>query len=148
MDMDGANDLQVLVPPVIDRDLIMYQQRVFKTGMQANSVRDMQPPFVVNPLTVLWRQLDVATCLTGEFFEFFKLAEMALVHVLGSVEDERTFSVLNFLKSKLKNNLEDHLQLVVGMFSQSIFTLENFPYDATFTDWLNGGERSRYGFNS
>jgi len=116
--------------------------------MRANLAGAMQPPFVVHPLTALWRQLDVATCLTSEFFEFFKLVEMALVHVLGNVEDEYTFSTLNFLKSKLRNNLEDHLQLVVGMFSQRIFTLENFLYDATFTDWLNGGERSRYGFNS
>jgi len=69
-----------------------------------------------------------------EFSEFFKLAKMALVHILGNVEDECTFSTLNFLKSKLRNNLEDHLQLVIGMFSQCIFILENFPYDATFTD--------------
>lgn len=144
----GEKDAQVMVPALIDRELLMTQQRIFKTAMRANSPTAMQPPLVLNPLTSLWRTLDAASCLTGEFSEYFKLAEMAVVYVLGSVEDERYFSSVNFLKSKVRNNLEGHLQLVVGMFSQRIFNLENFPYDATFSDWLNGCERFRYGLNA
>jgi hypothetical protein len=45
------------------------------------------------------------------------------------MEDERTFSTLSFMKSKLKNRLISHLDLVICMFSQHFYTLENFPYD-------------------
>jgi len=144
----GKKDVQVLVPALIDRELLMTQQRIFKTAMRANSPTAMQPPFVLNPLNNLWRTLDATSCLIGEFLEYFKLAEMAVVHVLGSVKDERCFSLVNFLKSKVRNNLEGHLQLVVGMFSQRIFNLKIFPYDAAFSYWLNGGERFRYGLTA
>lgn len=69
---------------------------------------------------------------------------MALVHVLGSVEDERLFSSMGFLKSKLRNKLEEHIELVVGMFSHRVFSLENFPYQKVFDNWFITGKRGRY----
>jgi hypothetical protein len=66
----------------------------------------LQPPFDVNPLTRLWRVLDLASvCM---FPEYMRLAEMVVVHVLGSVQDERCFSTFSFLKSKLRNSLDQH----------------------------------------
>jgi hypothetical protein len=50
--------------------------------------------------------------------EFIKVAEIAVTTVLGSVEDERTFSTLGFMKSKLRNRLGSHLGTTVKMFSQ------------------------------
>jgi hypothetical protein len=49
------------------------------------------------------------------------------VTVMGSVEDERTFSILNYMKSKVRNNLDKHLDLVVRMFGQSFYDLKTFP---------------------
>jgi len=43
--------------------------------------------------------------------------------VMGSVEDEICFSNLRFTKSKLKNRLTTHLDLVVMMFTQKFFYL-------------------------
>jgi hypothetical protein len=54
-----------------------------------------------------------------------------MTHILGLVEDERCFSSVSFLKSKLRNQLNLHLQLV-AMYAQNFVTLENFPYAATF----------------
>jgi hypothetical protein len=52
--------------------------------------------------------------------------------ILGFVEDERCFSTLSFLKSKLHNHLIKHLDLVVMMFTQEHYTLDSFPFgDAT-----------------
>jgi hypothetical protein len=51
---------------------------------------------------------------------------MAIVHILGNVEDERCFSSLVFLKSKLRATLDPHLPLVVGMYNQKVFTLKVF----------------------
>jgi hypothetical protein len=58
-----------------------------------------------------------------------------MVQVMGSVEDEQTFSTLSLMKSKLKNRLNEHLHMIVGMYSQTFFTLNTFPYDTFFNDW-------------
>ncbi len=57
-----------------------------------------------------------------KMFEFFRLVELVIVMVLGSVEDERTFSTLTFMKSKLRNHLTTHFDLVVKMYAQDFFT--------------------------
>jgi hypothetical protein len=60
--------------------------------------------------------------------EFMCLAEIAITTVLGSVEDERTFSSLKFIKSQLRNHLEGNLDTIVRVFSQGCNNLESFPY--------------------
>ena len=56
-----------------------------------------------NPLTKLWRSVACNNrALVSYFPEFVKLAEIAIVQLLGSVEDERTFSSLSFLKDKTR----------------------------------------------
>ena len=67
-----------------------------------------------------------------------------MIHVLGSVEDKRTFSALNFLKDRLRNRLDEHLGVVVGMHAQSVYSLRNFPYDDCFKQWILATERQRY----
>jgi hypothetical protein len=42
---------------------------------------------------------------------------------------------LAFMKNKLKSRLITHMFIVVSMHSQNFFTLENFPYDATYDNW-------------
>jgi len=66
--------------------------------------------------------------------KYFKLAKIVIVQVLGSTEDERTFSTLSFMKSKLQNRFNEHLPMVVNMYFQTFFTLENFLYDVTFEE--------------
>jgi hypothetical protein len=36
--------------------------------------------------------------------------------VLSSMEDERTFSTISFMKSKLREHFNEHLNTVVGMY--------------------------------
>ena len=48
-----------------------------------------------------------------------------MVQALGSIEDERTFSNLNFLKTNCATNMD----LVVKMYSLNIF--DNFFYQTT-----------------
>jgi hypothetical protein len=93
--------------------------------------------------------LDANKALAAQFSEYVKLAEIAIVQVLGSVEDEWCFSSLNFMKDKLQNCLASkHLGIVVGMHGQRVFTLENFPYDDCFQTWVHLAERYRYGVTS
>jgi hypothetical protein len=58
--------------------------------------------------------------------EYVKVAEIAMVQVLGLVEDERTFNNLAFMKSKLGNIITTHLNLCVRMFTQNFYNVSNF----------------------
>jgi hypothetical protein len=46
-------------------------------------------------------QLATNNLLVAHLFEFMKLAQMTIVQIIGSVEDERTFSMLTVTKFKL-----------------------------------------------
>jgi hypothetical protein len=76
-------------------------------------------------------------------FEFSKLIKLAIIMVLGSVEDETTFSTFTFMKLKLRNQLTTHLNLVVRMYAQDFFTLQSFPLYTAITEWNE--EKSHYG---
>jgi hypothetical protein len=97
--------------------------------MKSNVAATMEVPFHVNPLTWIWRTLEASHILRHSFLNFFKLAKIGIVQMLGSVEDEHTFSTLSFIKSKLKNRFNEYLHIVVGMYFQIFFTLNTFPYE-------------------
>ncbi len=56
-------------------------------------------------------------CHCGLEVEYLKLVELVIIMVLGNVEDERTFSIINFMKSKLCNCLIVHLDLAIKEFT-------------------------------
>jgi hypothetical protein len=103
--------------------------------MRANSAVALKKPITVNPLTKLWNALSMSVVLKKHFPEWFKVAELAVVQVLGSIEDERTFSTVTFSKSRLRNCLSEHLAACVGIYSQIFFTLDTFPFDKVYTEW-------------
>jgi len=66
---------------------------------------------------------------TTFFSQVFELAKIAIVQVLGSMEDERTFSTFSFMKFKLRNYFNEHLNNVVGIYYQFFKSLNIFPFD-------------------
>jgi hypothetical protein len=85
-------------------------------------------PIIVNPFTRIWLVINASRLLSHSFLEILKLVEIVMVHVPGFVEDKHCFCYVSFLKTKLHNCLDTHLELVVVMFSQFFFTIDNFPY--------------------
>jgi hypothetical protein len=141
----GEGEQRKLIPPILDRFKLELEQPLFKVAMISNAHQAMEGPQDLNPLTKLWRHLDSNVNLAKAFGEYVKLAEIAMIHVLGYVEDERAFSALTFLKDKVRNKLDDHLPVVIGMHAQQVYTLANFPYDKCFEQWVHSAERYRYG---
>ncbi len=86
----------------------------------------MAPSFDLNPLTKMWCLGTRFWVLSSSFLEYVKLVELAMVQIVGSMEDERCFSTLAFMKSKLQNRLTTHLPLV-RMFAQQFYTLQKLP---------------------
>jgi hypothetical protein len=72
----------------------------------------------VNPIIRMWSRIQSSPLLVLKVNEYIKVAEIVMVQVLGSVEDERTFSNLAFMNNKLHNKLTTHLDLCV-MFIQN-----------------------------
>ena len=89
-------------------------------------------------------------CATGARFrypEWLKLAELVLVLVPGSVEDERVFSSMKYLKNPQRSSLqEQHLTACARGFRHDRFSLASFPYGEAIGHWLDGAKkRGRYG---
>jgi hypothetical protein len=82
----------------------------------------------------------VASYITN-FQNSLHCPNVVAVMVLGNVEDERCFSTLSFMKSKLWNQLTTHLDLVVKMFAQDHYILDTFPFE----DWVDN--KIRYAIN-
>jgi 23S rRNA C2498 (ribose-2'-O)-methylase RlmM len=57
-----------------------------------------------------------------------KFAEMAMVQIVDSVEDENSFSMLACMKSHHCYKLITHLPFVVLMFTEQFYILQNFMY--------------------
>jgi hypothetical protein len=131
------------VPPPLDIRSLELQSSFFKITMMSNAQAAMSHSTNENPMSRLWRKLSSNGLMSAKLSEFMKVAEIAHVQVLGSVEDERTFSSLSFLKNKLRNRLTTHLDLVVRMFSHNFYTLNTFPYQVAISNWK--AQRVRYG---
>jgi hypothetical protein len=59
-------------------------------------------PLLDYDLTIkLWGWLASNIIVVDKLSEYLKLVKLAIIMVLGNVEDENTFSNVNFLKSKL-----------------------------------------------
>jgi hypothetical protein len=86
------------------------------TTMQSNNETTMKPPHDYNSTTQMWKMFDFNVILRNMISKYFKLIELAFVVVLRNVEDERIFSTITFMKSKLRNLLTTNLDRVVKMY--------------------------------
>jgi hypothetical protein len=123
-----------ICPSILYVSVMDLQSNVFKMIMKSNVVIAMEASFHVNPLTWLGCILEACCILWHSFVEFFKLVEITTMQVLGSVEDENLFHPF-FHKIKIEKHFNKHLHIIVGMYSQTFYTLNTFPYDTCFDDW-------------
>jgi hypothetical protein len=74
------------------------------------------------------------TLLCAHLYKFMKVAKLAMVQIMGSIEKDKFFSTLTFMKTRLWDILCDHLVLVVCMFAISLLHCFNFfPYNDAIT---------------
>ena len=96
--------------------------------MKSNADKMLEPPYNVNHVKKLWQKLGCNGLLLSKLSEFMRLVEIAITTVLDSVKDERTFSSLKFIKSRLRSRLEGNLDILVSVFFQGYYDLESFSY--------------------
>jgi hypothetical protein len=95
-------------------------------------------------MTRLWLEMTSHESFSCPTFE--RLAELAIVMVPVSVEDERLFSALNFIKSKSRNRLQNpHLTDALRLFFSNTFDVLTFPYAKALEAWKEAAAvRGRY----
>jgi hypothetical protein len=111
--------------------------------MKSNCKSAMEEPHDHNPMTKMWQRIGQNALMLNRLSEYIKLCEIVVTAVLGSVEDERTFSTLGFMKSKLRNHLGGHLETCVKVYAQQFYNQGTFPYQQAIMHWRN--ERDRWG---
>jgi hypothetical protein len=87
----------------------------------------------LNPLSKLWNKLSSNALLCVHLSEFMKVAKSVAIQIMGSMEDEKTFSTLTFMNTRLWNHLYEHLDLVF-----CIYIVDIFSYDDAITTWIEG----------
>jgi hypothetical protein len=91
--------------------ILGVQKSVFKIIMRSNAKAALGPPSTINPLTKMWRIIFHFTILSCSISEYVKLAKITTIQVLGLVEDQRVFNNMEFIKTKIRNQLVDNLAL-------------------------------------
>jgi hypothetical protein len=71
--------------------VIYWEVSLFKASMKTNVDNALKHAHLVNPLTKLWRYFVINVHLTTTFLEYLKLAKIAIVQIIGSMEDEKMF---------------------------------------------------------
>jgi hypothetical protein len=90
------------------------------------------------------KQIYIAL-LCAHLYEFMKVVKLIMVQIMGSIEDERTFLTLTFMKTRLWDQFNDHLDLMVHMFAIALLHCFNFfLYNDPITTWTN--EKARKSF--
>ena len=133
------------VDPILDGRLMSLQMSLFKLMMKSHAKVAMEEMVDENLVSKVWIRIGQNALMLNCLSEFIKLAKIAMCVVLGSVEDEQTFSTLSFMKSKLRNRLTGHIDTCVKLFSQEFFTIETFPVSKAITSWRE--ERSHWGID-
>jgi len=89
-----------------------------------------------------WHSVRSNVDLRHKLSAFVTLADIALVQVPGSVEEERLFSKLNFIKDERRNRLdEEHLNACLMLATQRMFEFEQFPFMTAITKWSDAKKR-------
>jgi hypothetical protein len=132
---EGSEKVTSQVAQPLDSYKLDLQTSLFKLTMKSNAEKMLGPPYNQNLVTKLWQKLGCNSLLFSKLSEFMWLAEIVITTVLDNVEDERTFSSLKFIKNRLQNRLEGNLDIVVKVFSQGYYNLENFPYANAYSHW-------------
>ncbi len=122
----------VWVPKVMSTSSLDIEQYMFKLAMKSNVCTAMAKLIDVNPLTHLWHTFSTSKLFVYSFPKYFKLVEITMVQVISNIKDEQCFISLASYNFKLCNQLTTNLGLVLRMFSQKFYTLQNFPYVEAF----------------
>ena len=123
----------ITINGILDESRLRDQSYSF-ANMMREQYALMENPNEEGVVTKLWKNLGKSNQLREAILEYFKLTNLCLTMILGSVEDERVFSTLGCLKSKVRNKLDKNLDNFLRLYN-SRYEVESFPYDKAVNIW-------------
>ncbi len=90
--------IDVWVHNMLSIIFVGIQQSMFKLAIKSNVLGAMVKPTNLNIFTQLWHIPLIIKVLSYFFLAYFKLLEISMVQVLGSMEDVHCFNFLAFQK--------------------------------------------------
>ncbi len=123
---------QLFIPPLMKH--CSCNMHMFSNSL-CSPIAMLPLVLLYNPCTKIWTKLATNQLLFHRLSKWLKFIELSMAIIMGSVEDERCFSNQGFMKSKLRNRLTTHLDLVVKMFVQKSFTSNTFPFVVAMSSW-------------
>lgn len=122
-----------LSPPLLNGDLLDEQLEAFTSIMKSLCGR-------ANTVAELWQHID-HTSDGRRVTEYAKLARLYATLPSGSVDNERSFSIMNIVKNALRNRLgTPHLNASMRNFRSS-YTYLTFPYEEVYAHFIARKER-------
>ena len=86
-------------------------------------------------------RVNESSFLVDRLSAWVRLAQIMLVLPVGSIENERAFSAMNYLKSSVRNSLQEpHLNACMRIF-RSKYTFQAFPMDSVLHEFLGAKDR-------
>ncbi|KAH7314796.1 hypothetical protein KP509_21G020700 [Ceratopteris richardii] len=124
---------------IINPNLKKKQSGIFGQTMweQFDFIKDPSNP---GSMTKLWKKLDISPFLKESMSEYFKVANLCLTMILGSIEDERLWSSLTFIRNATRNRLNKNLDTCLRFFV-SKSDLETFPFEEAYAIWKSQCQR-------
>eukprot|EP00955_Chlamydomonas_euryale_P085698 364139-Chlamydomonas_euryale.AAC.9 len=93
--------------------------------------------------TRFWRHMASHKAFVEACPTLTRLADLALVMVPVSVEDERLFSALKFIKSACATGSKTRTQCCSQTIFSKTFDVETFPYDRALKAWKQAASSRR-----
>ncbi|KAJ9521317.1 hypothetical protein QJQ45_001187 [Haematococcus lacustris] len=107
----GSESVQLYAIPPKGRRAALVPANDFQQHVDSTNSAAANP---AKETTKLWRYLAGQPITKADISEYIKLAELALVMTPGSVEEERMFLAMAFLKDDTRNRLQDWQRLEVA----------------------------------
>lgn len=98
-----------LIPCILNAHEFDCLSTFLKITMRANFKWVIYYGFHTKQVSVLWRKLGFNTFMAHKLSKFFKTVEITIEIIFGLVENQRIFSTMTFMKTNLRNKLDEHL---------------------------------------
>ena len=103
-------DQGIVVSTIIGSQLIDVQSSFFKMSTRSICMWAVEIFGDLSLVTIIWQKLSMNALMASRLYEFHKLAKRIVVKNMGTIEDERVFSTMSFMKTKLRIKLVQPLR--------------------------------------
>lgn len=142
----------MVVEPILDIPKLRYQSSAFSSMMQqyaleAKSTSGRGDDDCTRTTRAIWSRILDNPHSSSRISEFCRLVKLVATFPIGSVENERRFSLMNLIHDELRNSLKPkHLNTCMRIAASKHRTFATFDVEAAHHIWFTAGPIRRKAF--